>query len=1013
MARRRYLDDEDYGIMTYANPVRTSSGGIPRIVAGFNPDGTVRSVRYRGDEPQDAELYGPEVTVTPSEGVFTEGLNGRTEYPSLESYQASRQGERGLETPMFDPLTMGLGVGRAAANGALRTVPRMLERGLHYMNPSAYTGVGTYSTPMGGSGTNLFGAALDNALFSGMAAAAGNEFINNPNLETSVNVGLNAIPFAAAGLPFIAKKARTAQELISALNRETHLPEADAAAQRAAQVRALEANGVSRDEAINQVYNTVSDLETPAPRNQYLQADEVAGVDDEYFRLYDEAMAEANNAEIERGINDYLDDITSFTTGEVTDRLANEAFSDYVHARRNGDSPQEAAQYARDAALSMENLVDGNTMGAQLDELGVRQDAFAAQLERSYQLKFPNDAPGTPENPVLPESNIDWTEETLANAAEPANNYVGRTRFVNRGEAEQRQILEEYGNRTFNEERELDDFLDRHSLNYDDLYEISQRNSAHDVNPQQAPEPVNPYTGMTRAEEEALAAENEEIAREATIEEAERGDYDIDEAYERSLDRRAAGSIDDEPNTSWDDYLDDILNDAIASPENMSPADRQAYEQAMRDMNESEQVQSSYNPLTDDEALNATPMLTPEENTRVAFADRDIAERQRLYDEALNLRNASAADRARFMQNNNLNGADAQELERLIINGERPRPNNVNYTNVLDINSDQKDVRALTDNVIDDYLALLEDARLNNKTNTADLRNQIIDKYGINEEDKISGKLLDAIENKVAKEAQAEREIYAVEDGKEYVVDGKKYIGSRAGLRDEEGKYYRASEAKDLLKQGGYKTTPKDYGQSIRYGGNSMSYDVSPDGTVDINHALFFNPEGEPNTLMDFADAKLKTGDMISIASTGGDLSLDSNRLLGLNLVRKINNSIPKVSSSGVVTQPTHKGYSIEPTGKMVHLNPLALYKHKGVLFKMTDKQKERALEDVKRVYKMLEKAHNEKNPNNPIHFDDKDFYFRHGIPYVPGYKARHLKYGGLVRGRDRRRTMARYGRCY
>lgn len=1008
MARRRYLDDEDYGIMTYVNPVRTSSGGIPRIVAGFNPDGTVRSVRYRGDEPQDAELYGPEVIVTPSEGVFTEGFNGRTEYPSLESYHASRQGERGLETPMFDPLTMGLGVGRAAANGALRTVPRMLERGLHYMNPSAYTGVGAYSTPMGGTGTNLVGAALDNALFSGMAGYAFNEFANNPNLETGINAGLNTIPFAAAALPFIAGKARTAKELISALNRETHLPEADAAAQRAAQVRALEANGMSREEAINQVYNTVNDLETPATRNQYLQADEVAGVDDEYFRLYDEAMAEANNAEIERRINSLQDNILDDQGLYPPDPLYDNAFNTYVTGRQAGLSPEDAALGAR-YGTDMYN----RSLNSELRAAGVRDDAFVSEMERMYQDKFPNDAPGTPENLILPESNIDWTEETLANSTEPANNYVGRTRFVNRNEAEQRQILEEYENSPLNEETELDNFLNRHGLDYDDLYEISQRNSAHDVNPQQAPEPVNPYTGMTRAEEEALAAENEEIARQATIEEAERGGYDIDEAYERSLDRRAAGSIDDEPDSSWDDYLDDILNDAIANPENMSPADRQAYEQAMRDMNESEQVQSSYNPLTDDEALNATPMLSPEENTRIAFSDRDIAERQRLYDEALNLRNGSAADRARFMQNNNLNGADAQELERLIINGERPRPDNVNYTNVLDINSDKEDVRALTDNVIDDYLGLLEDARATNNTDISSLRNQIIDKYGINEEDRTTRQMLAAIEQKVSKEAQAEREIYAVDDGREYVIDGKKYIGDGAGLRDEEGNYYRASEAKDLLKKGGYKATPKDYGQSIRYGGNSMSYDVSPDGTVDINHALFFNPEGEPNTLMDFADAKLKTGDMISIASTGGDLSLDSNRLLGLNLVRKINNSIPKVSSSGVVTPPTHKGYSIEPTGKTVHLNQLGLYKHKGVLFNMTDKQKERALEDVKRVYKMLEKAHNEKNPNNPIHFDDKDFYFKYGIANVPGYKARHLKYGGLIRSRDSRRTMAKHGRCY
>lgn len=935
MARRRYLDDDTYGIMTYGNPIRTTTGGIPRIVAGFNPDGTVRTAISRTSDQEDAELYGPEVTITPASGVFTEGFNGRIDYPSAAAYYQSRAGEPGLENPDIDPLTLGLGLGRAAANGALKTVPKVLERGLHYMNPSAYTGAGAYSTPMGGEGTNLLGAVLDNALFSGMAATAFNEFGNNPSLYTGVNAGLNAIPFAAAGLPFLAKRARSAQEIISNLDRVSNTADdvalQNAARQNAARISALEESGLSTEEAANQVYREIVGLnESPTPRNLYLDTNEVDGVDDDYFRLYDAAMDNANNAEIERGINDYLDDITSFTTGEVTDRLANEAFSDYVHARRNGDSPQEAALYARDAALSMENLVDGNTMGTQLNELGVRQNAFAAQLERSYQRKFPNDAPGTPENPELPTSDIDWTEETLANVAEPINNYVDRRRFVNRDSNEQRQILEEYENRSFDQEDELDNFLNRYGLDYDDLYQISERSSAHNVNSQQIPEPVNPYTGMTRAEEEALAYE--------AISPAINSDGEV-------------------------------LNEVTGDPQRL--------------VDEYEQL-----------------LLRPHNSVEDLSAAID-----------------------NFAQENNLSERDLRRLGTAIGN----RTGNENILNTpqnvtpnlqkLDVNSSEQSTKELTDNIIDDYLSILEENRHktgSDRKRNAKLREDIVAKYNLDEQDDTTNSILSAIERQINNKTNAERDIYKTEQGREYVIDGKHYTGDGAGLTGEDGRYIPSDEARKLLKKGGYKSTPTDSGSSIRYGGNSMSYSVDDNGTVDIAHALFTNPEGEPNTLMDFADNKLKTGDLISIASGHGDLSLDSNRLLGLHLTRKIRNSIPKVSADGTVSEQLHKGYAIEPTGNKVALNDMARKKYKGILVPMTQEDKEKALSDIKRIYKRLEDAHNERNTNSPIHFDDSDFVITDwGSVYVPGYRARHLKFGGLVRGRNNRRTMACYGRRY
>lgn len=979
MARRRYLDDDTYGIMTYGNPIRTTTGGIPRIVAGFNPDGTVRTAISRTSDQEDAELYGPEVTITPASGVFTEGFNGRIDYPSAAAYYQSRAGEPGLENPDIDPLTLGLGVSRAAANGALKTIPKALERGLHYMNPSAYTGAGAYSTPMGGEGTNLLGAALDNALFSGMAATAFNEFADNPSLYTGVNAGLNALPFAAAGLPFLAKRARSAQEIISNLDRVSNTADdvalQNAARQNAARISALEESGLSTEEAANQVYREIVGLnESPTPRNLYLDTNEVDGVDDDYFRLYDAAMDNANNAEIERGINDYLDDITSFTTGEVTDRLANEAFSDYVHARRNGDSPQEAALYARDAALSMENLVDGNTMGTQLDELGVRQNAFAAQLERSYQRKFPNDAPSTPENPELPTSGIDWTEETLANAVEPINNYVDRRRFVNRDSNEQRQILDEYENRSFDQEDELDNFLNRYGLDYDDLYQISERSSAHHVNSQQTPEPVNPYTGMTRAEEEALAAENDEIIRQARNEDALYDDSAIDTAFERRTNNYNNGFED----FDWDAYeianpttnsSDEILNEVTGDPQRL--------------VDEYEQL-----------------LLRPHNSVEDLSAAID-----------------------NFAQENNLSERDLRRLGTAIGN----RTGNENILNTpqnvtpnlqkLDVNSSEQSTKELTDNIIDDYLSILEENRHktgSDRKRNAKLREDIVAKYNLDEQDDTTNSILSAIERQINNKTNAERDIYKIEQGKQYVIDGKHYTGDGAGLTGEDGRYIPSDEARELLKKGGYKSTPTDSGSSIRYGGNSMSYSVDDNGTVDIAHALFTNPEGEPNTLMDFADNKLKTGDLISIASGHGDLSLDSNRLLGLHLTRKIRNSIPKVSADGKVSEQLHKGYAIEPTGNKVALNDMARKKYKGILVPMTQEDKEKALNDIKRIYKRLEDAHNERNPNSPIHFDDSDFVITDwGSVYVPGYRARHLKFGGLVRGRNNRRTMACYGKRY
>lgn len=917
MARRRYLDDDTYGIMTYGNPIRTTTGGIPRIIAGFNPDGTVRTAISRTSDQEDAELYGPEVTITPANGVFTEGFNGRVDYPSASAYYQSRAGEPGLENPDIDPLTLGLGFGRAAANGALKTVPKVLERGLHYMNPSAYTGAGAYSTPMGGEGTNLLGAVLDNALFSGMAATAFNEFGNNPSLYTGVNAGLNAIPFAAAGLPFLAKRARSTQELISALNRETHLPETDAAAQRATQVRALESNGMPREEAINQVYGEVgntsvfpgnlSQEERRAAMNElmnngvsysdaneriygpYRDALRESGINSRYVRDYDAAMNEVNNAEVEGRINELADDIFDMPFGGV-DPLYDDAFTTYVNRRRHGLSPEDAAADARQAS----DMYNRN-VNSQLRDAGVRDDAFVSEMERMYQNKFPNDAPGTPENPELPTSDI--------------------------------------------------------------------------------PEPVNPYTGMTRAEEEALAAENDEIIRQARNEDALYDDSPIDAAFERHTNNYTNNFEDfdwdafEASNPSTINGSNQVLNEVIDDPQRL--------------VDEYEQL-----------------LLRPYNSVEDLSAAID-----------------------NFAQENNLSEHDLRRLGTAIGN----RTGNENILNTsqnitpnlqkLDVNSTDQSTKELTDNIIDDYLSILEENRHktgSDKKRNAKLREEIVAKYNLDEQDDTTNSILGAIERQINNKINAERDIYKTEQGREYVIDGKHYTGDGAGLIGEDGSYIPSDEARKLLKKGGYKSTPTDSGSSIRYGGNSMSYSVDDNGTVDIAHALFTNPEGEPNTLMDFADNKLKTGDLISIASGHGDLSLDSNRLLGLHLIRKIRNSIPKVSADGTVSEQLHKGYAIEPTGDKVALNDMARKKYKGILVPMTREDKEKALNDIKRIYKRLEDAHNERNPNSPIHFDDSDFVITDfGSVYVPGYRARHLKFGGLVRGRNNRRTMACYGKRY
>lgn len=996
MARRRYLDDDTYGIMTYGNPIRTTTGGIPRIVAGFNPDGTVRTAISRTSDQEDAELYGPEVTITPANGVFTEGFNGRIDYPSASAYYQNRAGEPGLENPDIDPLTLGLGFGRAAANGAFKAVPKVLERGLHYMNPSAYTGAGAYSTPMGGEGTNLLGAVLDNALFSGMAAAAGNEFINNPNFETGLNAGLNAIPFVAAGLPFIARRARSAQELTSALNRETHMSKADVAAQRATQVRALESNGMPREEAINQVYGEVgntsvfpgnlSQEERRAAINElmnngvsysdaaervygpYHDALRESGIDSRYVHDYDAAMNIVNDAEIEGRINELADDIYDMPFGGV-DPLYDDAFTTYVNRRRHGLSPEEAAADARQTS----DMYNRN-INSQLRYAGVRDDAFVSEMERMYQNKFPNDAPGAPGNPILSENNIDWTDETLANVTESADNYVNRRRFVNRTADEQRQILDEYGNRSFDEETELDDFLNRNALDYDDLYQISERSSAHNVGSQQAPEPVSPYTGMTRAEEEALDAENDEIIRQARNEDALYDDSPIDTAFERRTNNYT---------NNFEDF------------------DWGAYEVANPTTNSSDEV---LNEVTGD------PQRLVDEYEQLLLRPHNSVEDL-----------SAAIDN--FAQENNLSERDLRRLGNAI--GNRVGNENILSTpqNVtpnlqkLDINSTEQSTRELTDNIIDDYLSILEENRHktgSDKKRNAKLREDIVAKYNLDEQDDTTNSILGAIERQINNKTNAERDIYKTEQGKEYVIDGKHYTGDGAGLVGEDGRYIPSDEARKLLKKGGYKSTPTDSGSIIRYGGNSMTYSVDDNGTVDIAHALFTNPEGEPNTLMDFADNKLKTGDLISIASRNGDLSLDSNRLLGLHLTRKIRNSIPKVSTNGTVSEQLHKGYAIEPTDGKVALNDMARKKYKGILVPMTQGDKEKALNDIKRIYKRLEDAHNERNPNNPIHFDDSDFVITDwGSVYVPGYRARHLKFGGLVRGRNNRRTMACYGKRY
>lgn len=968
MARRRYLDDDIYGIMTYGNPIRTTTGGIPRIVAGFNPDGTVRTAISRTSDQEDAELYGPEVTITPASGVFTEGFNGRTDYPSAAAYYQSREGEPGLENPDIDPLTLGLGVSRAAANGALKTIPKVLERGLHYMNPSAYTGAGAYSTPMGGEGTNLLGAVLDNALFSGMAATAFNEFRNNPNLETGVNAGLNALPFAAAGLPFLAKRARSANEIVSALNRETNVPNVEIATQASTYP-----SNLSREERVNALYELTNNGTPPeearnlvfGPYTDRLVQDDIWP---DYFTQYDELMDNVNNAEIEGRINELADDIYDMPFGGV-DPLYDDAFTTYVNRRRHGLSPEDAAADARQTS----DMYNRN-VNSQLRYAGVRDDAFASEMERMYQNKFPNDAPGTPENPELPTSDIDWTEETLANVAEPINNYVDRRRFVNRDSNEQRQILEEYENRSFDQEDELDNFLNRYGLDYDDLYQISERSSAHHVNSQQIPEPVNPYTGMTRAEEEALASENDEILRQARNEDALYDDSPIDTAFERRTNNYNNGFED----VDWDAYevanpttnsSDEILNEVTGDPQRL--------------VDEYEQL-----------------LLRPHNSVEDLSAAID-----------------------NFAQENNLSERDLRRLGNAI--GNRAGTENILNTpqNItpnlqkLDINSTEQSTKELTDNIIDDYLSILEENRHktgSDKKRNAKLREDIVAKYNLDEQDDTTNSILSAIERQINNKTNAERDIYKTEQGKEYVIDGKHYTGDGAGLTGEDGRYIPSDEARKLLKKGGYKSTPTDSGSSIRYGGNSMSYSVDDNGTVDIAHALFTNPEGEPNTLMDFADNKLKTGDLISIASGHGDLSLDSNRLLGLHLTRKIRNSIPKVSADGTVSEQLHKGYAIEPTGDKVALNDMARKKYKGILVPMTKEDKEKALNDIKRIYKRLEDAHNERNPNNPIHFDDSDFVITDwGSVYVPGYRARHLKFGGLVRSRNNRRTMACYGRRY
>lgn len=968
MARRRYLDDDTYGIMTYGNPIRTTTGGIPRIVAGFNPDGTVRTAISRTSDQEDAELYGPEVTITPASGVFTEGFNGRTDYPSAAAYYQSREGEPGLENPDIDPLTLGLGFGRAAANGALKTVPKVLESGLHYMNPSAYTGAGAYSTPMGGTGTNLLGAALDNALFSGMAATAFNEFANNPSLYAGVNAGLNAIPFAAAGLPFLAKKARTANEIVSTLNRETNVPNAEIATQ----VSTYPSN-LSREERVNALYELTNNGTPPeearnlvfGPYTDRLVQDDIWP---DYFTQYDELMDGVNNAEIEGRINELADDIYDVPFVGV-DPLYDDAFTTYVNRRRHGLSPEEAAADARQTS----DMYNRN-VNSQLRYAGVRDDAFVSEMERMYQNKFPNDAPGAPGNPILSENNIDWTDETLANVTESADNYVGRRRFVNRDSNEQRQILDEYENRSFDQEDELDNFLNRYGLDYDDLYQISERSSAHHVNSQQIPEPVNPYTGMTRAEEEALAAENDEIVRQARNEDALYDDSPVDAAFERHANNYTNNFED----FDWDAYevsnpttnsSDEILNEVTGDPQRL--------------VNEYEQL-----------------LLRPHNSVEDLSAAID-----------------------NFAQENNLSERDLRRLGNAIGN----RAGNENILNTpqnvtpnlqkLDIHSTEQSTRELTDNIIDDYLSILEENRHktgSDRKRNAKLREDIVAKYNLDEQDDTTNSILGAIERQINNKTNAERDIYKTEQGKEYVIDGKHYTGDGAGLTGEDGRYIPSDEARKLLKKGGYKSTPTDSGYSIRYGGNSMSYSVDDNGTVDIAHALFTNPEGEPNTLMDFADNKLKTGDLISIASGHGDLSLDSNRLLGLHLTRKIRNSIPKVSADGTVSEQLHKGYAIEPTGNKVALNDMARKKYKGILVPMTQEDKEKALNDIKRIYKRLEDAHNERNPNSPIHFDDSDFVITDwGSVYVPGYRARHLKFGGLVRGRNNRRTMACYGKRY
>lgn len=968
MARRRYLDDDIYGIMTYGNPIRTTTGGIPRIVAGFNPDGTVRTAISRTSDQEDAELYGPEVTITPASGVFTEGFNGRTDYPSAAAYYQSREGEPGLENPDIDPLTLGLGFGRAAANGALKTVPKVLERGLHYMNPSAYTGAGAYSTPMGGEGTNLLGAVLDNALFSGMAATAFNEFADNPSLYTGVNAGLNAIPFAAAGLPFLAKRARSANEIVSALNRETNVPNVEIATQASTYP-----SNLSREERVNALYELTNNGTPPeearnlvfGPYTDRLVQDDIWP---DYFTQYDELMDNVNNAEIEGRINELADDIYDMPFGGV-DPLYDDAFTTYVNRRRHGLSPEDAAADARQTSDMYNRNINSHLRNA-----GVRDDAFVSEMERMYQNKFPNDAPGTPENPTLLEDNIDWTEETLANVAEPVNNYVDRRRFVNRDSNEQRQILDEYENRSFDQEDELDNFLNRYGLDYDDLYQISERSSAHQVSSQQAPEPVNPYTGMTRAEEEALAAENDEIIRQARNEDALYDDSPIDTAFERRTNNYNNGFED----FDWDAYEaanptpnsnDEVLNEITGDPQRL--------------VDEYEQL-----------------LLRPHNSVEDLSAAID-----------------------NFAQENNLSERDLRRLGNAIGN----RTGNESILNTpqnvtpnlqkLDVNSTEQSTKELTDNIIDDYLSILEENRHktgSDKKRNAKLREDIVAKYNLDEQDDTTNSILSAIERQINNKANAEREIYKTEQGKEYVIDGKHYTGDGAGLTGEDGRYIPSDEARKLLKKGGYKSTPTDSGYSIRYGGNSMSYSVDDNGTVDIAHALFTNPEGEPNTLMDFADNKLKTGDLISIASGHGDLSLDSNRLLGLHLTRKIRNSIPKVSADGTVSEQLHKGYAIEPTGNKVALNDMARKKYKGILVPMTKEDKEKALNDIKRIYKRLEDAHNERNPNSPIHFDDSDFVITDwGSVYVPGYRARHLKFGGLVRGRNNRRTMACYGKRY